>query len=145
MAVIAVCSHLQTDLALFQASDVDARLRMIWQAHQSVGQALATSLPVALFSQSVQLLVRQLNQISQDDQRAVVRDILAGSDTRFTQAYRRLNVNMKMIFWHRLLTGKRIDFWLSYGSLTSDHGDLLDRLNRIDLSERLDFLRGALA
>ncbi|MFZ4639048.1 MAG: orange carotenoid protein N-terminal domain-containing protein [Nodosilinea sp.] len=145
MAIITVRPHLQADLASFHATDVDARLSIIWQAHQSVGQAFVASLPIALFSQSVQLLIRQWSQISQEDQLAVLRDILAGADTRFTQAYKRLNINMKLVFWHRLLTGHRLDFWLSCCSLTPDHYALLARLSRMDLNERLNFLRCALA
>ncbi|MBU6228394.1 MAG: hypothetical protein KGQ93_01700 [Cyanobacteria bacterium REEB459] len=145
MVTVTACTSLQADLAAFQASDVDARLNIIWQAHQGVGQALAASLPVALFSQSAQLLFRQFSQIRQDDQRAVLRDILAGADTRFTQAYRRLNINTKLVFWHRLLASQPLHFWCGCGGLNPDYIALLIRLQRMDLQEQLNFLRQALA
>lgn len=144
MTIITTYPDLQGALAYFQAVDVDCRLKVLWRAYQSLGQTFAASAPAALFSQSVQILIKQLNLIPQEEQLAVLQDILGGADTRFTQAYHALNENMKLAFWHRLFHSRRLD-GLAYGQLTPHSQVLLTRLSRMGLNERLHFLRQALA
>jgi anthranilate phosphoribosyltransferase len=52
--------------------------------------------------QSVQHLLKQLEQVNRDERLHILRDILAGEYTRFTEEYRALNINMRMAFWHRV-------------------------------------------
>ncbi|MFM7325966.1 MAG: orange carotenoid protein N-terminal domain-containing protein [Nodosilinea sp.] len=111
---------------------------------QSLGQTFAASAPVALFSQSVQILIKQFNSVPQEEQLAVLQDILGRVDTRFTQACHTLDENMKLAFWHRLFHRRRLD-GLAYGQLTPNSQVLLTRLSRMGLNERLNFLWQALA
>ena len=106
MTITTPYPDLQAALACFQTVDVDCRLRVLWRAYQSLGQTFAASAPVALFSQSVQILIKQLNLVPQEEQLAILQDILGGADTRFTQAYHTLNENMKLAFWHQ-----QFSFW----------------------------------
>ncbi len=144
MTITTPYPDLQAALACFQTVDVDCRLRVLWRAYQSLGQTFAASAPVALFSQSVQILIKQLNLVPQEEQLAILQDILGGADTRFTQAYHTLNENMKLAFWHRLFHSRRLDS-LAYGQLPPHSQALLNRLSRMGLNERLNFLRQALA
>jgi hypothetical protein len=93
-------------------------------AIQSLGQTFAASAPVALFSQSVQILIKQFNSVPQEEQLAVLQDILGEVDTRFTQAHHTLDENMKLAFWHRLFHRRCLD-GLAYGQLTPNSQALL--------------------
>ncbi|HIK44711.1 MAG TPA: hypothetical protein IGR64_07445 [Leptolyngbyaceae cyanobacterium M65_K2018_010] len=132
----------------FKSADVDCQLEILWQAYDTLGQALASVVPVALLSQAVQQLIRQLGQVSREEKLAILRDILAGADTRFTHAYAALNANMKLAFWHRLFSGRD---WPGLSAMVACHSPssqtqaLLDRLNTMGLNERLNFLRQVLA
>lgn len=129
----------------FDSVEVDCKIAVLWQIYDTLGQAFAAIAPVALFSQAVQQLLNQIQQVDRDDQTAILRDILAGADTRFTQAYQELNINMKLAFWHRLfnlLPANRLPLTTCQtGSAITQA--LLVRLDAMGLNERLHFLRRA--
>ncbi len=102
MTAIDVRFQFEQAVQAFESVDVDCKIAVLWQTYNTLGQAFAAIAPVALFSQAVQQMLSQIQQVDRDDQAAILRDILAGADTRFTQAYRGLNINMKLAFWHRL-------------------------------------------
>ncbi|WP_035985699.1 orange carotenoid protein N-terminal domain-containing protein [Leptolyngbya sp. KIOST-1] len=127
----------------FEAVDVDCKIAVLWQTYDTLGQAFAAIAPVALFSQAVQQLLSQIQQVDREDQAAILRDILAGADTRFTHAYRGLNPNMKLAFWHRLfhlMPASRLPLATCQNGSTRTQ-TLLARLNTMGLNERLHFLR----
>ncbi|HZG39420.1 MAG TPA: orange carotenoid protein N-terminal domain-containing protein [Nodosilinea sp.] len=130
----------------FESVDVDCKIAVLWQTYDTLGQAFAAIAPVALFSQAVQQLLSQIQQVDRHDQAAVLRDILAGADTRFAQAYQALNINMKLAFWHRLfhlMPASRLPLAACQGGPATTQS-LLARLNTMGLNERLHFLRRVL-
>lgn len=148
MTVVHVLSPVDEAIAIFQTVDLDCRLVMIWQSYETLGQAFASVAPLALFSQAVQQLVKQLTQISREEQIDVLHDILSGAETRFTLVYRQLNPNMKLAFWHRLFSRR------DWPQILASHramGQQLAcdrlrlRLSTMGLNERLHFLRQVLA
>ncbi len=145
MTAIDVRFQFEQAVQAFESVDVDCKIAVLWQTYNTLGQAFAAIAPVALFSQAVQQLLSQIQQVDRDDQAAILRDILAGADTRFTQAYRGLNINMKLAFWHRLfnlLPATRLPLpSCQDGSATTQA--LLVRLDAMGLNERLHFLRRA--
>jgi hypothetical protein len=143
MTAIDIPLQFEQTVQAFESADLDCRLAVLWQTYDTLGQAFAAVVPVALFSQAVQQLISQLQQVDQQDQMAILRDILAGADTRFTQAYSALNINMKLAFWHRLfhlMPASRLPLTtcLEGGAATQL---LLTRLSSMGLNERLRFLR----
>jgi Orange carotenoid protein, N-terminal len=143
MTAIDVRLQFEQAVQSFESVDVDCKIAVLWQIYDTLGQAFAAIAPVALFSQAVQQLLGQIQQVDRDDQTAILRDILAGADTRFTQAYQALNVNMKLAFWHRLFSlmpTNRLPLTACRdGSVTTKA--LLARVNTMGLNERLHFLR----
>ncbi|MGG6240123.1 orange carotenoid protein N-terminal domain-containing protein [Nodosilinea sp. AN01ver1] len=127
----------------FESVDVDCKIAVLWQTYDTLGQAFAAIAPVALFSQAVQQLLSQIQQLNRDDQAAILRDILSGADTRFTHAYQALNINMKLAFWHRLfhlMPASRLPLATCQDGSARTQA-LLTRLNTMGLNERLHFLR----
>ncbi|MBE9109007.1 hypothetical protein IQ273_06195 [Nodosilinea sp. LEGE 07298] len=143
MTAIDVRLQFEQTVQSFEAVDVDCKIAVLWQTYDTLGQAFAAIAPVALFSQAVQQLLSQIQQLDRNDQAAVLRDILAGADTRFTVAYQALNINMKLAFWHRLfhlMPASRLPLATCQdGSVRTQ--TLLTRLNTMGLNERLHFLR----
>lgn len=145
MTAIDVRFQFEQAVQSFELVDVDCKIAVLWQIYDTLGQAFAAIAPVALFSQAVQQLLSQIQQVDRDDQSAIVRDILAGADTRFTQAYQALNMNMKLAFWHRLFSlipASRLPLTACRdGSATTQA--LIARIDTMGLNERLHFLRRA--
>lgn len=133
---------------LFTQAPADCQLVTLWQAYDTLGQAFGTVAPLALFSQAVQQLVQQVQQMSREDQLEICRDILGHSDTRFAQAYQALNPNMKLAFWHRLFSRGRNLPWETVTERANQQADtylLRSRLGTMGLNERLHFLRQVVA
>ncbi|MEA5447500.1 orange carotenoid protein N-terminal domain-containing protein [Leptolyngbya sp. CCNP1308] len=145
MTAIDVRLQFEQAVQSFESVDVDCKIAVLWQIYDTLGQAFAAIAPVALFSQAVQQLLSQIQQVDRDDQSAIMRDILAGADTRFTQAYQALNTNMKLAFWHRLFslipTSRLPITACRDGSATTQA--LIARIGTMGLNERLHFLRRA--
>ncbi|MFQ4139327.1 orange carotenoid protein N-terminal domain-containing protein [Nodosilinea sp. PGN35] len=145
MTAIDVRLQFEQAVQAFESVDVDCKIAVLWQTYDTLGQAFAAIAPVALFSQAVQQLLSQIQQVDRDDQTAILRDILAGADTRFTQAYQALNINMKLAFWHRLfnlLPANRLPLSTCQNGSAATQA-LLVRLDAMGLNERLHFLRRA--
>ncbi len=133
---------------LFRQAPADCQLVTLWQAYETLGQAFGSVAPLALFSQAVQQLVQQVQQMSPEEQIHVCRDILGHADTRFAQAYQVLNPNMKLAFWHRLFSRGRKLPWETVVSRANQQADtylLRSRLATMGLNERLHFLRQVVA
>ncbi|WOD38681.1 orange carotenoid protein N-terminal domain-containing protein [Nodosilinea sp. E11] len=143
MTAIDIPLQFEQTVQAFEAADVDCQIAVLWQIYDTLGQAFAAIAPVALFSQAVQQLISQIQQVDPQDQLSVLRDILSGADTRFTQVYQALNANMKLAFWHRLfhlMPASRLPMaTCQTGSAMTQ--PLLTRLNTMGLNERLHFLR----
>lgn len=137
--------QLDRTLAAFHASSVDCQLAVIWHIYHTLGQAVADATPVALFSQMVQRLISQFQQVSRPDRLEVLRDIVANHRTRFSDEYAGLNINMKLAFWHRLITLLDRQAIEALSETTDPAGQAIRRqLDTMGLNERLHFLRRVL-
>ncbi len=146
MTAVDIRLKFEETITIFKAADVDCQLAILWQAYDTLGQAFASVAPLALFSQAVQQLLQHLNQMSRAEQLDILRDILSGADTRFTHAYRALNLNMKLAFWHRLFSRRDWQDPLPLSACRSETPAtqaLIGRLSTMGLNERVNFLRQA--
>lgn len=117
MAITKSAIGFEQSLAVFAEAEADAQLCFLKQLYQQIGDVFAAAGAAALFSQTVQRLVQQLLQVHRQDRLEVLRDIVQGTETRFSGEYDRLSINMKLAFWYRLIpnlsreiTTERLDF-----------------------------------
>ncbi len=87
----------------FKQGSADLRLATLDFLAQHLHQASTQTLPTAFFSQVVQQVIRQVEQVPQDEKAEVLRDMVSGEDTRLAEAYDDLDLNMKLAFWYRLV------------------------------------------
>ncbi|TVQ06383.1 MAG: hypothetical protein EA368_17100 [Leptolyngbya sp. DLM2.Bin27] len=142
MTAVNIPLQFEQAVQAFEAADADCQIAILWQIYDTLGQAFATIAPVALFSQAVQQLINQMQQVDRQDQVSILRDIVARADTRFVHAYELLNINMKLAFWHRLFAfvpASRLPLSTCQQGPTTQA--LLNRLDAMGLNERLHFLR----
>lgn len=133
---------------LFHQAPLDCQLAILWQAYTTLDQAFGTVAPLALFSQAVQRLVQQVQQMSREEQLEICREILGHADTRFAQAYQDLSPNMKLAFWHRLFAQGRSLPWDTVARQAHRQADtylLQSRLTTMGLNERIHFLQQVMA
>ncbi|MGF1516377.1 MAG: orange carotenoid protein N-terminal domain-containing protein [Nodosilinea sp.] len=142
MTAVDISLRFEQVVQAYESANVDCQIAILWQTYDTLGQAFAAIAPVALFSQAVQQLINQMQQVDRDDQLSILRDIMAGADTRFVHAYQTLNINMKLAFWHRLFVSLPVSrLPLSTCQQVPATQALLTRLDAMGLNERLHFLR----
>lgn len=90
----------------FHQADPDTRLVMVWVMAKQLHKAHKTTAPAAIFSQVVHRLVQEVHLVHREDRLEVLREIIAGANTRLGEAYSALDNNMRLAFWYRLVNGK---------------------------------------
>ncbi|MDA0265516.1 MAG: hypothetical protein O2890_01540 [Cyanobacteria bacterium] len=93
----------QDPIDCFKQGSADLRLATLHFLAQSLHQVSAQTLPTAFFSQLVQQVIRQVEQVPQDERVEVLRDMVSGANTRLAEAYDGLDINKKLAFWYRLV------------------------------------------
>lgn len=133
----------------FSQADIDTRLSVLWFLSKRLYQTSKTAAPVALFSQVVQGLIQQVDQLSREDRIDALREIVAGSNTRLSEAYSDLNANMKLAFWYRLANNSFLsNLNLEKAVQVRDRGlcdRLLNDLAERDFNELANFLHRAVS
>jgi len=91
----------------FQQADAKTKLVVLNYLVRQLNRASRAATPSALFSQRVQEVVNQIQQLPREERCEALQEILAGIPTRLTDAYKGLDTNMRMAFWYRLLNDSR--------------------------------------
>jgi hypothetical protein len=147
MTAVDIRSQYDRAAVAFHAADVDCQLAMLWQIYTTLGQAFASIAPVALYSQAVQHLIKQLEQVNRAERLNILRDILSGEYTRFTEEYKALNINMRLAFWHRVTNNLSFDRLPTAAVCDRTSGpdrELMHYVDSMGLNERLNYLRRVL-
>ena len=130
----------------FFAASAQTQLVVLNYLSQKSHRAANPATPSAFFSQKVQLVIRQLQQLSREDRCAALEEILHGVPTRLAEAYSDLDSNMRMAFWYRLANSRRDESLLAPTTLTGWNQEqhiLLSDLETRDSNELVTFLRQA--
>lgn len=91
----------------FQQASAQTKLLVLYYLAKQLREASAKTTPSAFFSQKVQGMLKQLQQLPQEERGEALHEILSGVPTRLSEAYEALDTNMKMAFWYRLANGRR--------------------------------------
>lgn len=142
--------HPQLDHSIQQFSDASAptQLVVLHYLAQKIHQASNSARPSAFFSQRVQTVLKQLQQLPRAERHHALEEILHGMPTRLTEAYGELDTNMRMAFWYRLANSQAGDALLARQPLSSwnqEQHRLLEDLETRDSNELITFLRAAVA
>lgn len=128
----------------FQRAMPSTQLVILHYLVKQLNKASKTATPSAFFSQRVQNVLRQLQQLPREERYQALQEILVGVPTRISEAYSELDVNMKMAFWYRLANSDQSSILLSGVYTQADEGtrnDLLADLESRDSNELVSFLR----
>ena len=148
MTTANLSSPLDCSTDRFSQASAQTKLVILHYLSQRIYRASNSATPSAFFSQRVQTVIKQLQQLPREDRYAALEEILHGVPTRLTEAYGELDTNMRMAFWYRLANSRRDDSLLAHGALTSWNQEqhvLLTDLETRDSNELITFLRDAVA
>ena len=132
----------------FFAASAQTQLVVLHYLAQKIHRTAQSATPSAFFSQKVQGVLKQIQQLPKEERHEALEEILHGVPTRLTEAYADLDDNMRMAFWYRLANSRRGDALLANNSVTAWNQEqhvLLTDLDRRESNELLHFMREAVA
>jgi len=138
--------HPQLNHTINQFLDASAETQLVILHYlaQKIHRASNTATPSAFFSQTVQIVIKQLQQLPRAERHQALEEILHGTPTRLAEAYDELDTNMRMAFWYRLAKSRREEALLANHALTRwspEQHWLLSDLETRDCNELITFLR----
>ena len=130
----------------FKRANAHTRLVVLHYLAKQLHKASKTAKPGAFFSQKVQGVIKQVQQLPREERQEALQEVLTGAPTRLTEVYEELDTNMRMAFWYRLANGRRGDILIPK-TISHEVGDnqetLLSDLASRDSNELVSFLREA--
>ena len=134
--------------AQFSKASAQTQIVVLHYLAQKIRRASKSATPGAFFSQKVQTVLKQIQQMPKGDRHEALQEILRGSPTRLTEVYGELDTNMRMAFWYRLANAQPDEVLLCQSALDTwskeQHALLVDLSNR-ESNELVSFLREAVA
>ncbi len=130
----------------FRQARADTQLMVLYSLVQRLHRVSRTATPTAFFSQKVQAVLKQLQQLPRPERHQALEEILMGVPTRLTEAYEDLDINMRMAFWYRLVNGEQGDTMLPQPqspAMAEERRQLLAALEQRDSNELVALLREA--
>lgn len=144
MAIANLTTNLDKLNLQYRRATPQTQLQVLYFLAKQVHRASKSATPGAFFSQKVQQVLKQIQQLSREDRNQALQEILTSSPTRLSEAYGELDTNMKMAFWYRLANGAWIDFEAAANaSADGDREALLTSLESRDSNELIAFFRQA--
>lgn len=146
MSSVNLTSNLDGTVNRFFQANAQTRLVALYYVSQKIHRASKTATPGAFFSQKVQSVLKQIQQLPREERHEALEEILNRTPTRFTDAYAELDHNMRMAFWYRLANHRQRDALLSHTYVSTWNQEqhlLLADLETRDSNELMNFLRAA--
>lgn len=130
----------------FKGLSVDTQLALLWFVYTKLGSSITPAAPGASGSEIAQGLFNQVKELPHEEQLQVQRDIASNADTQISREYGSLSPETKLAFWYYLAQGMEngtiIPMPPNY-ELAQSGKDLLAKIELMEFSQQIDFLRGA--
>lgn len=91
----------------FRRLEVDQQLALFWFVYTEMGQSITPAAPAAstVSPQIAEGLFNQVQDMSQEDQLQIQRDLIMGQNTLISREYGALSDTTKLLFWYLLAQG----------------------------------------
>ncbi len=130
----------------FERANAQTQLVVLHYLSKQLHKASKTAKPGAFFSQKVQGMIKQVQQLPREERQEALQEILTGAPTRLTEMYEHLDTNMRMAFWYRFTNGRRGEAAILKAlnhDANNGQSDLLSNLSNRDSNELVSILREA--
>lgn len=97
-----VPSPIPATIALFDQLSVDDQLALLWYAYTEMGRSITPAAVGAARLQFAEGLLKEIQQMSTEDQMQVMRELAQNADTHISRSYGFFSVNTKLAFWYEL-------------------------------------------
>ncbi|MBE9004476.1 Orange carotenoid protein [Fortiea sp. LEGE XX443] len=128
----------------FHQFDVDTQLALLWFGYLDIKEELLPSGNVAAEIDTANAVYNQIQALPREQQLQAQRDIISCENTDISRAYTSLHSSGKLEFWLRLAQGMENEQIIPMPSdyeLPTETNDFVERIEQLDLEQRIDFMR----
>jgi Orange carotenoid protein, N-terminal len=89
----------------YSSLGADDKLALLYYVYEKMGESITPAAPAAADPELAPLLLENFFKLSGDDQLAVMREVVNGEDTEYSQAYGSLTANNQLLVWYAWAQG----------------------------------------
>lgn len=101
----ALSNETQNAVQAFEALDTDGKLAWFYLVYEKMGDSITPAAPAAADPQLAPILLGDYYELSDDQQLAIMRQIINREDTDYSRAYGALKENNQLMVWYAWAQG----------------------------------------
>ncbi|MDZ8067500.1 MAG: orange carotenoid protein N-terminal domain-containing protein [Nostoc sp. DedQUE08] len=127
----------------FNALDTDAKLAWFYFVYKKMGDSVTPAAPAAAEPELSPILSEDYFKLSDEEQLAIMRDIVNRKDTEYSRAYGAIKENNQLLVWYAwavAMGDKVVDLPSTYQP-TKEINDLLSQIEKLEFEEQISVFR----
>lgn len=127
----------------FDALGTDEKLALLYYAYEKMGDSITPAAPTAANPEIAPRLLGEFYELSDDEQLAVMREIVNRQDTELSRAYGALTENNQLVVWYawaRAMGDTVVDMPQDYQA-TQAINNVLSQIEGLDFEGQISMLR----
>ena len=127
----------------FEGLSTDEKLALLYYVYKKMGDSITPAAPTAANPEIATRLLGEFYELSDDDQLAVMREIVNREDTELSRAYGALTENNQLVVWYAWARGMGdtvVDLPQGYQP-TQAINDALSQIEGLDFEGQISLLR----
>jgi hypothetical protein len=127
----------------FEGLSTDEKLALLYYVYKKMGDSITPAAPTAANPEIAPRLLGEFYELSDDDQLAVMREIVNREDTELSRAYGALTENNQLVVWYAWARGMGdtvVDLPQGYQP-TQAINDALSQIEGLDFEGQISLLR----
>lgn len=139
----ALTNETQKVVADFNSLDTDAKLAWFYFVYEKMGDSITPAAPAAAEPNLAPILLGDYLELSDDEQLAIMRQIVNGEASDYSRAYGALKENNQLLVWYlwaEAMGDKVVDLPEDYDT-TDKIDNLLSQLEGLDFEAQMSVLR----
>ncbi|MBD2515504.1 orange carotenoid protein [Nostoc sp. FACHB-973] len=127
----------------FNKLDTDAKLAWFYFVYKKMGDSITPAAPAATDPELAPLLLGDYFDLSDDEQLAIMRDIVNRKDTEYSRAYGAIKENNQLLVWYAwaVAMGNQVVGLPGSYKPSKAINDLLSEIEGLDFDEQISVFR----
>ena len=139
----ALSSEAQKEVQAFEALDTDGKLALLYFIYEKMGDSITPAAPTAADPELAPKLLGDYYKLSDEQQLAIMREIVNQEDTEYSRDYGALKENNQLLVWYAWAQGMGdtiVDMPEQY-KVTQAINDALAQIEALDFEGQISALR----
>ncbi len=127
----------------FNALDTDAKLAWFYLVYKKMGDSITPAAPAATDPELAPKLLGEYFDLSDDEQLAIMRDIVNRKDTEYSRAYGAIKENNQLLVWYAwaVAMGDKVVGLPATYQPSKAINDLVSEIEGLDFDEQISVFR----